>query len=366
MKKRAHGDGYVKRLPNGTWFGQIMDGYKENGKKNIVSFTAPTKSEVQHKMRCYLGDQSNPDAKPKMPTFCEWADVWYASYRTEVKASTYSNYRHTLAHLQAYFCDTPIDEINTIHINALLDQLHEEGASRSKISKCRTMMIQILDYAEANNLLVKNPARRAKTMRSFKSSKSTKKDAFTQDEQGCLMRELPDDMIGNSIRALLGSGMRVQELLALRQEDIDTDGATIRITKAVEMVDGKPVLGSPKSEHSNRVIPIPEYYRSAVRYIREHGSKIYLWISRRENFLCSIDYFRNKYYAELDKLPTVRRLSPHCCRHTYVTDLQRKGVPMETIAALVGHSDIETTDDYLHISQQTLREAVVVLNQEVE
>ena len=27
MKKRAHGDGYVKRLPNGTWFGQIMDGY---------------------------------------------------------------------------------------------------------------------------------------------------------------------------------------------------------------------------------------------------------------------------------------------------------------------------------------------------
>ena len=113
------------------------------------------------------------------------------------------------------------------------------------------------------------------------------------------------------------------------------------------------------------MIPIPERYRPAVRYIREHGSKIYLWISRRENFLCSIDYFRNKYYAELDKLPTVRRLSPHCCRHTYVTDLQRKGVPMETIAALVGHSDIETTDDYLHISQQTLREAVVVLNQEV-
>lgn len=175
MKKRAHGDGYVKRLPNGTWFGQIMDGYKENGKKNIVSFTAPTKSEVQHKMRCYLEDQSNPDAKPKMPTFCGWADIWYESYRTEVKASTYSGYRHTLAHLKAYFCDTPIDEINTIHINALLDQLHEEGASRSKIGKCRTMMIQILDYAEANNLLVKNPARRAKTMRSFKTVRSTKK-----------------------------------------------------------------------------------------------------------------------------------------------------------------------------------------------
>ena len=86
-----------------------------------------------------------------------------------------TRYRHTLAHLKAYFCGTPIDEINTIHINALLDQLHEEGASRSKIGKCRTMMIQILDYAEATNLLVKNPARRAKTMRSFKAVRSSKK-----------------------------------------------------------------------------------------------------------------------------------------------------------------------------------------------
>lgn len=365
VKKRAHGDGYVKRLPNGTWSGQLMDGYKADGKKNIVNFSAPTKSEVQHKMRCYMENRAEPDAQPEMPTFCGWADIWYESYRTEVKPSTYSGYKHTLTHLKTYFGDTPIDMIHTMHINALLDQLHEQGASRSKIGKCRTMMIQILDYAEANNLIQKNPARRAKTMRSFKKSRSTKKDAFTPKEQEILMRELPDNMVGNSIRALLGSGMRVQELLALRQEDINADGAQIHITKAVEMVDGKPVMGPPKSDHSNRVIPIPERYRAAVRYIRAHGSRIYLWISRRENFLCSIDYFRDKYYAELDKLPTVRRLPPHCCRHTYVTNLQRQGVAMETISMLVGHSDIETTDDYLHISQQTLQEAVAALDREV-
>ena len=47
MIKRGNGDGSISRLPNGKWRGQVMDGYKPNGKRNIVSFTAPTKGEVQ-------------------------------------------------------------------------------------------------------------------------------------------------------------------------------------------------------------------------------------------------------------------------------------------------------------------------------
>ena len=61
------------------------------------------------------------------------------------------------------------------------------------------------------------------------------------------------------------------------------------------------------------------------------------------------------------KYPDVRCLSPHCCRHTYVTLLQSQGVPLETISCLVGHSNIKTTDNYLHISQDTLARAVVSL-----
>ena len=42
--------------------------------------------------------------------------------------------------------------------------------------------------------------------------------------------------------------------------------------------------------------------------------------------------------------------------------LQANGVPMETIAALTGHSDIKTTEGYLHQSADTLAKAVEVLN----
>lgn len=76
----------------------------------------------------------------------------------------------------------------------------------------------------------------------------------------------------------------------------------------------------------------------------------------------SVGSFRRCFYTALKEVGGVRLLSPHCCRHTYVTQLQAKGVPLETIAALVGHSSIDTTMGYTHISMDTLMGAVSSLN----
>ena len=128
------------------------------------------------------------------------------------------------------------------------------------------------------------------------------------------------------------------------------------------MVDGHPMLGPPKSKRSKRIIPVPEIYRLYAKTIREEGGQAFIWTSTRDSLLYSVGTFRKLFYRELEKIQGVRKLSPHCCRHTYVTMLQANGVPMETIAALTGHSDIKTTEGYLHQSADTLVKAVEVLN----
>lgn len=50
-KRKSPGEGSVWRLKSGSWRGQIMDGYTNDGKKNIISFSAPTKAEVLDKIR---------------------------------------------------------------------------------------------------------------------------------------------------------------------------------------------------------------------------------------------------------------------------------------------------------------------------
>lgn len=82
------------------------------------------------------------------------------------------------------------------------------------------------------------------------------KDAFTADEVQRLMAQLPEDRIGWSIRLLLGTGMRTQELLALEPKHIAEDGSVIQIRQAINMVKGTPVVGTPKSRDSYRDVPI--------------------------------------------------------------------------------------------------------------
>ena len=163
---------------------------------------------------------------------------------------------------------------------------------------------------------------------------------------------------------MLVSGLRLQELLALTPRDIAEDGSWVRVNKAVKMVDGIPKLGDPKSYTSRRVVPIAPKYRHIALWLRENVGQAFLWCApRQESLLYSTGTVRRKYYRLLEKYPDVRRLSPHCCRHTYVTLLQRQGVPMETIARLTGHTDIKTTGNYLHISGDTLASAVTALEQ---
>lgn len=362
MNKRSNGEGSYRKLKSGTWRGQIMDGYKADGKRNIVSFTAPTKGEVQQKIRQYLSDKSaGLTALNRSMSFALWADQWYQDYVTQVQPSTYANYQYTLKLLKSSFGNELIIDIKPQHINRFMTEQVEAGCSLSKINKCRSMLIQIFDAAENNGLILKNPARRAKVIRN-QIAGTCKKDAFSIMEVELLDKYLPNNLLGNSIRLLLGSGLRVQELLALQPEDIAEDGSEIRVNKAIKMVDGKPTIGPPKSKRSYRSVPIPEDYRPYAGYLRTHGGKTFIWTSSRQNLLYSVGTFRNKYYAALKRVPGVRKLGPHCCRHTYVTHLEANQVPLAEIARLVGHSAVSTTNSYLHISSETLQCAVSTLN----
>lgn len=362
--KRAHGEGYITQTPNGKWRGQLMDGNDPiTGKRIIRSFTAPTKREVLQKIRDYKEQKLHPpESEPVL--FQDWADRWYRDYQTQVEVSTYANYKYTLNSLKQHFGQEPLAGIRTMDINTYLTGLLKQGYSHSKISKCRAMLIQIFDSAVANGLLERNPARTAKTIRLEVVTGDIlpkKKDAFSPEEVERLLTGLPDTPFGNGIRLMLGTGIRVQELVALTAGDIAEDGSWISINKAVKMVDSTPVLGPPKSRRSIRTVPVPPRYRPYALALRKSAGKLFCIPSHKLGEPCTIERFRKRFTALLAEIPDVRRLTPHCCRHTYITALQVKGVPMETIARLAGHSRITTTDGYLHIPDSALADAVTVL-----
>ena len=199
--KRGKGEGSVHRLRSGSWQSQIMDGYTDEGKRHIVSFTAPTRAEALARMREYLLNkpESGSVEASEVPLFADYANLWYESYRSQVEESTWCNYGYTIKLLNKAFGHLRLTDVKTVQVNRFINELESRGYSASQISKCRSLLIQILDVAEADDLVVKNYARRAfrTTKRLSKSQRAHQKDAFTVEEVATLLEKLPEDLLGN-------------------------------------------------------------------------------------------------------------------------------------------------------------------------
>ena len=234
--KRAHGEGHVEKMKNGKWRGQLMDGYTPEGKRKIVSFKGENKKEVLSKMQDYREQADNHIHLDSGILLSEWADRWYQGYADQVQPSTYSNYKYTLNIIKTFLGSRPLIDILPLDIENFSRAISRKYSS-SQITKCRAMLIQIYDAADANGLIVRNAARLAKLPKNKQEisfgEKEAKKDAFTANEVSLLMENLGNDMLGNSVRVMLGTGMRVQELLALTAEDIAEDGSTIRYAQII-------------------------------------------------------------------------------------------------------------------------------------
>ncbi len=173
------------------------------------------------------------------------------------------------------------------------------------------------------------------------------------------MKVLPDDRMGLSIRLLLGTGMRMQELLALEPQFIEEDGSVIHIRQAVKVVKGTVSIGSPKSKDSIRDIPVPLNVRPVCHQAAGYHRPVHLG-KPQDRLALQSHPFPDVFRKSLEEAGDVRLLTPHSCRHTYVSQMQALGVDIQTIQSIVGHADTEMTEHYLHV-QESIRQSAIQL-----
>ena len=357
--KRKDGEGTLRQLSDGRWESRIMLGRDSDGRPRYKYLSAKTQRALRDKIKAWREDvESGIDWEANF-TFGEWADIWFEGHKDNIAATTQEGYKYTLRILKEYFGDKKLNGIKAFDIEEFLKKLRKEGASKSRMAGCRGMLYQIFHKAEANDLIHKNPVRFADKMRNI--DPGTAKECFTAEEVKLLMANLPNDRIGASIRLMLGTGMRTQEILALEPRHIEEDGSVIQIRQAINMVGGTAVVGVPKSRDSYRDIPVPPVLRPYALSLR-NAAELYIWQSDKMKKPVNPTYFRKLYKAAIDKIDGVRYLSPHSCRHTYVSQLQALGVDMETIKSIVGHADLDMTRHYLHVQEPVRKAAALKLS----
>lgn len=149
----------------------------------------------------------------------------------------------------------------------------------------------------------------------------------------------------------LHAGLRISEIVALTIDDFKNGYIQIR--------DGK--------GHSAREVPINKSLaKSIAEWLEEREKKEpqsnHFLISQKKNPLTESGIYN--LFNRLSKETRIEELSPHTLRHTFAHNLIEKGEPINHVAHLLGHSDLETTRIYISPKKKNLEEAVNKLSDE--
>ncbi len=164
---------------------------------------------------------------------------------------------------------------------------------------------------------------------------------------------------------LRGTGLRIGEALGLRHEDVDARRGVIAVRKRWN-------VNRARAKSFSREVPADAgLIRLYSDYLHEEYGALdcdYVFVN-----LWAEPVGRPMSYASVDRL--VRRLractgidfTPHQFRHSYATDLLRRGVAVEVVQHLLGHASISTTvDTYSHLGIEDARRALVAAGVLVE
>lgn len=153
------------------------------------------------------------------------------------------------------------------------------------------------------------------------------------------------------LEVLYGAGLRVSELVDLPLAGLDLRGGLVRVR-------GK---GS-----KERVVPLGDAALGACeRYLVEERAGLVgrrtceaFFVTRRGSAMTRQNFFaRIRVLAVKAGLDPVR-VSPHVLRHAFATDLLDGGADLRSVQAMLGHSDLATTQIYTHVTRGRLRETV--------
>ena len=273
----------------------------------------------------------------------------YIEFNRDYSRRTIDAYSSDLKQFGDFMTARGIDIKRTepFHIRAFMAYLNDKGIAKRSISRKIATLKSFFKYLLKNEIIETNPLSLIKTpgyerklpeflsvevMRELLSTFNTEK--FTGKR---------DKMI---FEILYATGMRSNEMLGLKAEDIDLDSSIIRIRFGKG---GKERL-VPFNRHAADAISLYLAARPSV-----NPSTDYLIVSVRGRHLTNRD-LRRIVKKHLKRFASVRKMSPHTMRHTFATHMLDRGADIRAVQELLGHSSIASTQIYTHTTMEKLKE----------
>jgi integrase len=260
--------------------------------------------------------------------------------RTKYKRSTQKNHRHIMEkHLLPRFGALALCEVTTAVIQQYVTHLIQVGYAPKSIDHIHDVLSAVLRSGVKWGHLVANPARdvempRLKTVRP--------KWALTIDQAIALLKHLPSPKARTMVGLALLGGVRRGELFAFRWRDFDDANWSLQVREAVY----EGTFDEPKTDASVRLIPLPEIAVELLRMWQRQAPRTApedLMFSTVSGKPISPNNVLRIWVWPACRDANLPRVTWLAFRRTYSSWAHQKGVPPKVVAAIMGHTNIDTT-----------------------
>lgn len=306
-----------------------------------------------------------------------WSETWLDTYvkDSDITHKSYLNIKGKInCNVLPAIGTMKMKDVKDIHLQRIMND--QKGMSSSHVTKLRNYMDRMFKQAVKSHIISYNPAEDL----TLPKASDRKRRPLTPAEREAILSLAETHTSGLWVLTMLYCGLRPGETIPLQWRDIDFAKRTLNVHQALESgtVDN---IKAPKSDAGFRIIPIPDKLITKLEANKGKPLDYIFTQVRPENkgkhhTESSLRWYWKSFIRALDISlgATVKRneiivskvsvdLTPYVLRHTYGTDLQAAGVPINVAKYLMGHSDITTTANiYTHENDNLVTMAAELIN----